>query len=184
MRWWYDNIMMNELFILGELMEGPQNGYQLRCAMQISLGHHRRISFGVIYPLLEKLAHSGFITLSNASDKRRTNIASITDKGKARFFELMEQPVQRGAYNADIFLIKLDAMQHFPIEKQLIFLDEFINEQSIIIDNTNKAIEKLLKEKCTDHWYAQKKLDLRIQQSTVTMQWAKAFRKDLENISQ
>jgi DNA-binding PadR family transcriptional regulator len=175
---------MNELFILGELMEGPQNGYQLRCAMQISLGYHRKISFGVIYPLLEKLSCAGFITLSNEPNKRKTNIAAITDKGRTRFFELMEQPVPNGAHNADIYLIKLDAMQHFPIKQQLIFLDKFINEQNITIDDTNKAIENLSKEECTDHWYAQKKLELRIQQSTVAMQWAKAFRKELENISQ
>ena len=40
--------MMNELFVLGELMESPQNGYHLRNAMQASLGKNRKVSFGVI----------------------------------------------------------------------------------------------------------------------------------------
>ncbi|NRZ43660.1 DNA-binding PadR family transcriptional regulator [Clostridium beijerinckii] len=51
---------MNELFILGELMEEPQSGYDLRNALQASLGRHRKVSYGVIYPLLEKLENDGF----------------------------------------------------------------------------------------------------------------------------
>ena len=56
--------MMNELFVLGELMESPQNGYHLRNAMQASLGKNRKVSFGVLYPLLDKLAKNGLITIT------------------------------------------------------------------------------------------------------------------------
>ena len=56
---------MNELFILGELMEEPQSGYYLRNALQVSLGHHRKISYGVIYPLLEQLEKDGLVEITN-----------------------------------------------------------------------------------------------------------------------
>lgn len=56
---------MNELFILGELMEEPQSGYDLRNALQASLGRHRKVSYGVIYPLLEKLENDGFLEITN-----------------------------------------------------------------------------------------------------------------------
>jgi DNA-binding PadR family transcriptional regulator len=173
--------MMNELFVLGELMEEPQNGYQLRGMMQVSLGRHRKISFGVIYPLFERLANAGLITLENESTGRNQTIATITDKGKERFFEMMEQPIPEGAHNADIYLIKLDVMQHLPIDKQLHLLDEFIHEQDIIIAEAQQDIEKLLKEPCVDHWYAQKKFELRLEQAMLSMKWAKTFRQDLEN---
>lgn len=173
--------MMNELFVLGELMEGPQSGYQLRNLLQISLGRHRKISFGVIYPLLDKLARGGFITLTNEPSERNKKVVSITEKGKARFFEMMEQPVPDGAHNADIYLIKLDTMQHFPLDWQLELLDQFINEQNITINETKEAIEDLLVEECSDHWYAKKKLELRIQQSMVAKQWAMDFKQDLKN---
>lgn len=147
---------MNELFVLGELMEGPQNGYHLRKTMQISLGRHRKISFGVIYPLLDKLAREGFIILTNEPSKRNQKIATITDKGKSRFFEMMDKPVPAGAHNADIYLIKLDAMQHLIPDRQIDFLNQFIDEQNIIISDTKEAIKDLLKEECPDHWYAKK----------------------------
>jgi len=86
--------IMNELFILGELMEEPQSGYDLRNAMQVSLGHHRKISYGVIYPLLEKFENEGFLDINNiVSDGKNKKIATITEKGKKRFFELMKMPV-------------------------------------------------------------------------------------------
>ncbi len=55
---------MNELFILGELMEGPQSGYDLHNALKVSLGRHRKISYGVIYPLLEKLEERNFLEIT------------------------------------------------------------------------------------------------------------------------
>lgn len=172
--------MMNELFILGELMEGPQNGYHLRSALQTSLGRHRKISFGVIYPLLDKLADLGFIQIAADKEVHNKKIATITEKGEARFFELMEKPVPDGAYNADIFLIKLDAMQHLSIERQLKLLDEFYEEQQKIITDTKQAINHLAEKKSKDHYYAQKKLDLRLRQSKEAIKWIEEFRDDLK----
>jgi DNA-binding PadR family transcriptional regulator len=36
-------------------MEEPQSGYDLRNALQASLGRHLKVSYWVIYPLIEKL---------------------------------------------------------------------------------------------------------------------------------
>lgn len=172
--------MMNELFILGELMEEPESGYHLRNALQVSLGHHRKISYGVIYPLLEKLEKEGFLEINNVGlDKKNKKIATITEKGEKRFFELMKMPVPKGAHNADIYLIKLDVMQHLTLDEQIQLLDQFYQEQKDIIEDTQNALEKLAKKDSKDHWYASKKFELRLQQANVTIKWIEKFRHEL-----
>ncbi|VDG24716.1 PadR family transcriptional regulator [Lactiplantibacillus mudanjiangensis] len=172
--------MMNELFVLGELMEEPQNGYQLRTAMQVSLGHHRRISFGVIYPLFERLQKQGLITLQVIEAPKKTKIATITDAGKDRFLELMATPIPAGAHNNDIFLIKLDVMQHLPLERQLTLLDAYATEQSAIITEAQLAAQHLQQHDRPDHWYAAQKLTLRIAQAQVAQKWVADFKQQLQ----
>jgi DNA-binding PadR family transcriptional regulator len=137
--------MINELFILGELMEEPQSGYELRNGLQIYLGRHRKISYGVLYPLLGKLENEGLIGLTNVeSNGKSKKIATITEKGKERFFELMKKPAPNGAHNADIYLIKLDVMQHLAFDEQIQLLDQFYQEQKDIIQDTQEALKRSL----------------------------------------
>lgn len=173
--------MMNELFILGELMEEPQSGYDLRNLLQVSLGHHRKVSYGVIYPLLEKLEREGLAEVTNAgSEGKNKKVAAITEKGKKRFFELMKMPVPDGAHNADIYLIKLDVMQHLDLDEQIQLLDQFYQEQKDIIKDSQDALKKLAKEDSKDHWYASKKFELRLQHANITIAWIEKFKHELK----
>ncbi|GFZ33874.1 hypothetical protein CSC2_44000 [Clostridium zeae] len=173
--------MMNELFILGELMEEPQSGYYLRNALQATLGRHRKISYGVIYPLLEKLENEGFVEITNIeSDRKNKKIASITEKGKERFFELMKMPVPNGAHNSDIYLIKLDIMQHLTLDEQIQLLDEFYKEQKDIVEDTQAVLKKLAEEASKDHWYASKKFGLILQQANIAIEWIERFKDELK----
>lgn len=171
--------MMNELFILGELMEAPQNGYHLRSALQVSLGRNRKISFGVLYPLLDKLAANELITLKVIEGGRTQKQATITDKGRNRFFELMREPVPEGAKSQDIYLIKLDAMQHLPLSDQQTLLQTFIHEQQKTIDQLKPLIEEFVVDSKKDHWYAEKKQELKLAQASVAIDWAQKFLSDL-----
>jgi len=172
---------MDELFILGELMEESQSGYDLRNALQVSLGRHRKISYGVIYPLLEKLKNEDFLELINVeSDGKNKKVATITKKGKIRFFELMKMPVPNGAHNADIYLIKLNVMQHLTLDEQTQLLDQFYQEQKDIIEDTQYVLQKLDEEDSKDHWYASKKFELRLQQANVAIEWIEKFKHELK----
>ena len=173
---------MNELFILGELMEEPQSGYDLHNALKVSLGRHRKISYGVIYPLLERLKERDFleITTIDRPDGKNKKIAAITEKGKKRFFELMKLPVPNGAHNDDIYLIKLDVMQHLTLEEQIQLLEQFYQEQKDIIEDTQKILTKLSSENSKDHWYASKKFELRLQQAKVAIEWIDKFKYELK----
>lgn len=149
--------------------------------MQVSLGHHRKISYGVIYPLLEKLEKEGLLEITNVeSDKKNKKIATITEKGKKRFFELMKMPVPKSAHNADIYLIKLDVMQYLALDEQIQLLDQFYQEQKDIIEDTQNALQKLAEKDSKDHWYASKKFELRLQQTTVAIEWIEKFKHELK----
>jgi DNA-binding PadR family transcriptional regulator len=173
--------MMNELFILGELMEGPQSGYDLHNALQISLGRHRKISYGVIYPLLEKLETKRLLEIVTIerSDGKNKKVATITETGKNRFFELMKLPVPNGAHNDDIYLIKLDVMQHLALEEQIQLLEQFYQEQKDITEDTQNALKKLSDENSKDHRYASKKFELRLQQAKIAIEWIDKFKYEL-----
>lgn len=177
--------MINELFILGELMEAPQSGYDLRNRLQIFLGHHRKISYGVLYPLLEKLENEGFLEMAKVdSSGKAKKIASITEKGEEHFFELMKTPVPDGAHSADLYLIKLNVMQHLSINEQMQLLDRFYQEQKDIIQDAQNVLGKLEKKNSIDHWYASKKFQLLINQADVTMKWINEFKQELKKARQ
>lgn len=172
---------MNELFILAELMEFPKNGYKLRNALQETLGQNRKISFGVLYPLLDKLNSQGMITYStnNDGEGHSQKLATITEKGKKRFYSLMHQEIPNGAHSNELFLIKLDAMQHLPLPEQKELLEKYIDAQNQIIEHTSMLLEKLSQRDTIDHWYASQKFRLRLNQAKLTRDWANNFFKDI-----
>lgn len=74
------------LAILGYLNEGPQHGYALRKALNLSLGTFRTLSYGSLYPALRRLEESGYISSredpSIVGSPRKRIVYSITDKGR------------------------------------------------------------------------------------------------------
>lgn len=82
---------MYDLFVLGQLMDESMSGYLMRQILQQIVGRQRKISFGMIYPLFKRLNEAGYITLDDRTDvgKRSKKVATITDRGRTRFKELM-----------------------------------------------------------------------------------------------
>jgi DNA-binding PadR family transcriptional regulator len=122
---------MYELFVLGELMDGPHYGYLLRDILGRLLGPFRQISWGVLYPLIRHLEREGLIVLDEKTDTRRGESSQgnqprkpyrITEAGRRRFLALM---LETGDYTADypeLFLIKLNNLDHITREQQLTIL--------------------------------------------------------------
>jgi len=164
--------MMNELNVLSELMEGPKNGYQLHKALQMPVGPNRKVSFGVIYPLLDRLAQAGAIKLTANGDGK---MATITQVGRDRFMALMAAPIPKGAHTDDIYRIKLDAMQHLPLPDQIDLLALYQAEQERVIAHSQANIDQLNAVAKMDHWYAAQRIQLNIVQAQATLDWIKAF---------
>jgi DNA-binding PadR family transcriptional regulator len=118
-----------ELFVLGELMDGPHYGYLLREILGRLLGPFRQMSWGVLYPLIRQLEHEGLIVPDEKTDAARSKSIQgnqqrkqyrITEIGQRRFISLM---LETGDYTADypeLFLIKLNNLDHLTHEQQLV----------------------------------------------------------------
>ena len=124
-----------ELFVLGELMDGPHHGYQLREILSNMLGPFRQMSWGVLYPLIRQLEHEGFIVSDigantehregSAPSNRQRKQYRLTETGRERFHALM---MERGDYTADyreLFLLKLNNFDHISQEQQLTLLRHY-----------------------------------------------------------
>ncbi|HEX6555328.1 MAG TPA: PadR family transcriptional regulator [Ktedonobacteraceae bacterium] len=125
---------MYELFVLGELMDGPHYGYILRDILGRLLGPFRHISWGVLYPLIRRLEREGLIVPDEKTDAGRSESNQgnqqrkqyrITETGQKRFLALM---LETGDYTADypeLFLIKLNNLDHLTNEQKLELLWDY-----------------------------------------------------------
>jgi DNA-binding PadR family transcriptional regulator len=131
-----------ELFILGELMDGPHHGYLLRDILSRMLGPYRQISWAAIYPLLHQLEEDALIEPLPAapatpaaapgapgargeepSTGRQRRVVRITAAGRQRLLALM---LAHGAHTTeyhDLFTIKLLYLRHLPPHQQQAILE-------------------------------------------------------------
>lgn len=83
---------MVELLILGLLRKNsPLHGYEIKRQLdQLAIGNSSKVSFGSLYPTLQKLQKNGFVMKYEdpKGDMKRFSF-TITKEGTKRFFELM-----------------------------------------------------------------------------------------------
>jgi DNA-binding PadR family transcriptional regulator len=135
--------LIYELFVLGELLDGPRHGYQLREILGRLLGPFRQISWGMLYPLIHELEREGLVTsriepsaVEGASRRgggkpRRPYV--ITAEGRERFEQLMNQ---QGDYHADhreLFIVKLNNFDYLSTEQQVSVLWQY--RQSLQVED-------------------------------------------------
>lgn len=169
---------MYELFVLGQLLESPKSGYEIRSQLQNSLGPHRQISYGVLYPLLEKMQQRDYIGIigKGAHSKK---IYEILPVGRKQFQALMEQPVGDNAHNEDLFLIKIGAIQHVAESRQLALLDEYLAEQNRIVTSVSVQMRDLLQVPHHGQRYAYKILELQLARANATIKWINVYKEDI-----
>src|SRR5919112_5097866 len=84
-----------ELAVLGLLHEHPLHGYELRKRLNVVLGWGRLLSYGSLYPALQRMLRAGLIGEHRAAStavtaSRRPRITyEVTDEGRAHFAALM-----------------------------------------------------------------------------------------------
>jgi len=118
---------MYELFILGQLMDRPMTGYQLRKALVSVVGQELTISFGALYPLLDRLAAADELTLAfkPTPNKRPQKVATLTTAGRRHFWTLVLAPVALNKQTQLTFQIKLNFLHLLTIDQQLAVLTDF-----------------------------------------------------------
>ena len=127
--------LIYELFILGELMDGPYHGYHLREILSDLLGPFRQISWGVLYPLIRQLEREQLLVSDpessagesqrEASSNRQRKQYAITTTGRERFYALMLEQSDFSAEFRDLFLIKLNNFDHLSRKQKLVVLRQY-----------------------------------------------------------
>lgn len=140
---------MYELFLLGKLMERPWHGYEFHQVLNSVVGPARQVSWGTIYPLLQRLEKAGLIQrLSEPADRddgRGRQRFSITHKGKQRFLQLMKMEPRNDPNYRDTFRIKLGNFSRVDIEIQRQILHRYLDRLSSISVHTKAMSERVSK---------------------------------------
>lgn len=126
--------LIYELFVLGELLDGPRHGYQLREILGRLLGPFRQVSWGIVYPLARQLEREGLIVSEEGSQREYEKAAAsgkprklyaITESGKQRFYALMEEQGDYHAEYRELFLVKLNNFDYLSAQQQLDILWQY-----------------------------------------------------------
>ncbi|GIP42847.1 hypothetical protein J45TS6_13060 [Paenibacillus sp. J45TS6] len=150
---------MYELFVLGELMDRPMHGYLLHHILSRIIGPVRQVSWGVLYPLIQRLEKEKFIQMSGKDGNRK--VYCITEAGKEQFFRLMDEKTSYNSDAKDYFDIKFANLHHVSKELQeriyedyrqyLCFLQEHcdlgmkvVKRNPIFTEKERKSIQRTL----------------------------------------
>jgi len=169
---------MYELFILSELMEKPRNGYNLRHILQKIIGIERKISFGMIYPQLERLEHNGYITTSvdDTDSKRTSKLNTITPLGQERFATLMAQPVVVNQNAQTTYGIKIGSFHLIAPALQRAIMQDYITFLTTKVQANHDSIATIRADKPAmsdlDKADTIETIELRLVQNQAALTWA------------
>ncbi|MFN7973591.1 MAG: PadR family transcriptional regulator [Acidobacteriota bacterium] len=84
---------LQDLILLGILMDGPQHGYEMRQLMARRMGQIETIPPGTLYYTLSKLERRGLVLMKRDREGNRPErmVYSIAPAGRQRFQELMRE---------------------------------------------------------------------------------------------
>lgn len=119
---------MYRLLILTVLMSRNMSGYKLRSILENSMSPRRKISNGILYPVLDKLEGKGYIKFNENKDSRGTKIESITELGRDYFHELMEKTVVHDSKWDDTYRFKMRGMNYISVVDQISILQNYFDE--------------------------------------------------------
>ena len=93
------------LVILGLLCTEPMSGYELKGAIERTVGHFWSESYGQIYPALKRLEEQGLVTSQDASQGgRKRKVYTITDGGRERLAGWLAEPPQASPMRNELLL--------------------------------------------------------------------------------
>lgn len=164
--------------ILGFLSTEPSlSGYDIRKAVQESVGHFWGESFGQIYPALKQLAADGLIVpvRQTSRGKRKRQEYSITEAGRASLRNWLALPVQQGPPRNE-FLLKVFFGREAGPGVIARHIEEIQNSSRILLDSLT-GIEAFLEEHPSanpDHPYRVLTLKAGIALARTTLDWCSA----------
>ncbi len=117
---------MLELATLGLLQKESLHGYKLKQLLEQFISGCISVNYGAIYPLLKRLEEKEYLNLSVSEGEAGGNkkIYAITEKGRARFQEKMQESPQESWVNArSRFMIKFVFFSHISQAQRIQLLE-------------------------------------------------------------
>ena len=111
--------------LLGFLTRGDLTGYEIKGAMDESVGFFFGASYGSIYPTLRSLEEDSLVrsTLVVQSDRPNKKIYSLTPEGRAYFLEALREPPAEDSFRSE-FLMQLFFGHHQDPERVLALIED------------------------------------------------------------
>jgi DNA-binding PadR family transcriptional regulator len=111
--------------LLGFLTRGDLTGYELKGAMDESVGFFFGASYGSIYPALRGLEEEGFVrsTLVVQSDRPNKKVYSLTPEGRAYFLDALDESPAKDSFRSE-FLMQLFFGRHQDPERVLALIED------------------------------------------------------------
>lgn len=174
--------------LLGILMSGSFSGYEIKKAINYSIGFFWSEDYGSIYPELEKLEKNGFAKKEYIRQEKKPSkyIYSITEKGKKHFSIWLAKNADYEKIRHEL-LLKIFFGYYCSVKDNIKKLKNEISFHKNLLDKY-REIKKHLSEE--SHPYHKEKkywlmtLDYGIRYSTMTIKWCedviKAFNESEE----
>lgn len=135
---------MYELFLLGKLLERPWYGYEFQQALSGFAGPHRKVSWGTVYPLFQRLERGGLIrpVLQRGPKGGRDKQAfAITPAGKRRFRELMDKEREDDPQFRETFRIKVGHFSRVRPEVRKRIVDHYVERLAAMKEHTKNTAQ-------------------------------------------
>lgn len=116
--------MVQDLILLGLLMEGPKHGYEIKKEIERKLSQFIDLPSKAIYYTLEKLSKENFVTRTIGQWSRRPErfVYHITDKGREEFKKLLMKnlsEIERPFLNLDLSLYFMEYLELSKVVEKL-----------------------------------------------------------------
>lgn len=133
---------MLEFIILGFILCGLKNGYDVKQWMSKTTSYFYDASYGSIYPALQRLTDKKWVTYQEVVESSKyKKLYQITDEGKEAFKKWIEEPIVFKQANHE-HLVKVFFYEFLPKEKAIANLKQLVGQ-------IEPVAEKLTEEKNT-----------------------------------
>jgi DNA-binding PadR family transcriptional regulator len=99
---------MNDLILLGALVEGPQHGYALKKLAGLLLGHDDMHN-NLVYPLLRRFVENSWVVKRTTDGQRgqKRDLYALTAKGKLELLQRLSRFTEKEASSEDEFRVRV-----------------------------------------------------------------------------
>lgn len=140
-----------DLAILGLLRETDLHGYEIRKRLGEILGPIARLSFGTLYPALNRLEKDGAVRVvdvtksrTRLTTERGRKIYTLTEDGTELFNELLEAGISSSS-DDKTFVIRMAFARYLPREARLRFLVRRREQLQAQLEESRQAFEDNVK---------------------------------------